>query len=131
MRITGRRRTTLHDWKKREPGKNLACPQMEPGMNVYRSSTNGCEVQSSEAESPHDEGHNCSHPINKTFRADVIRSPDPSRGTRFSSRLVGNPEVMVFDSSGYRAPCGERLTDSHSIVLFHSPYPRSDRNIVL
>src|SRR5579864_7084054 len=88
MRITGRRRTTLHDWKKREPGKNLACPQMEPGMNVYRSSTNGCEVQSSEAESPHDEGHNCSHPINKTFRADVIRSPDPSRGTRFSSRLV-------------------------------------------
>jgi hypothetical protein len=100
-------------------------------MNVYRSSTNGCEVQSSEAESLHDEGHNCSHPINKTFRADVIRSPDPSRGTRFSSLLVGNPEVMVFDSSGYRAPYGERLTDSHSIVLFHSPYPRSDRNIVL
>jgi hypothetical protein len=32
-------------------------------MNVYRSSTtmqNGCEVQSSEVESLHDEGHNCS-----------------------------------------------------------------------
>jgi len=32
-------------------------------MNVYRSfdyDANGCEVQSSEADSLHDEGHNCS-----------------------------------------------------------------------
>src|SRR5258707_14405869 len=77
MRITGRRKTTSHAWKKQGPGKNSACPLI---------SSRSPHTRSDQSES--------------TFAG--IR---PTDGPPFrAAQIVGTPRIFCFAGSCQRPP---------------------------